>query len=257
VSDGAESTRDLVPLALGWVHGMQTDVCDVIEAWEHGTVLRATRYPTYHDYNVVRVEDDPGMSVDELAAFADEKLAGLAHRRIDFDFANDADPVWSEFTAKGWKSTRLIWLRHDGSAPTGQRVPVERVPYDNVINLRESWMTEEPDFSSRDDTEHYGHAREVALSRGAEVLAVRDAGIPIAFAQIEWTGGAAEVSLLYVLPERRGRGLGTSLVLAALDAARDAGDVWICADDEDRPKELYKRLGFEPVMTTLEFLRLV
>jgi GNAT superfamily N-acetyltransferase len=257
VSDGAESTRDLVPLVLGWVHGMHTDVCDVIEPWEHGTVLRATRYPSYHDYNLVRVEDDPGMSVDELAAFADEKLAGLAHRRIDFDFANDADVVRSEFTAKGWRSTRLIWLHHDGSARSGQRMPAERMPYDDVINLRQSWMQEEPDISSRDDTEHFGHAREVALSRGAEVLALHDAGVPIAFTQIEWTGGAAEVSLLYVLPEHRGRGLGTSLVLAGLGAVRGARDVWICADDEDRPKELYKRLGFEPVMTTLEFLRMV
>jgi GNAT superfamily N-acetyltransferase len=256
VSDGAKSTRDLVALALGWVHGMQTDICDVIEPWEHGTVLRATRYPSYHDYNVVRVEDDPAMGVTELAAFADQKLAGLGHRRIDFDFAHDAESLRSAFTAEGWRSTRLTWLHHDGSAQSRQRLPVERVPYDGVIHLRESWMREEPDIF-REDSEHFGHAREVAVSRGAEVLAVHDAGIPIAFTQIEWTSGAAEVSLLYVLPEHRGSGLGTSLVLAALEAARGSRDVWICADDEDRPKELYKRLGFEPVATTLEFLRLV
>jgi GNAT superfamily N-acetyltransferase len=257
VSAGTEPTLDLVRLALDWVHGMQAEVCDVIEPWEHGTVLRTTRFLSYHDYNVVRVEEDPSMCVDELAAFAEQRLAGLSHRRIDFDFAETADPLRSEFTAKGWKSMRLVWLHHTGSAPPAPRVPVERTSYDDVMSLRVSWTRGDPEFSTPDDIEHYAHAREVSLSRGAEVLAVRDAGTPIAFAQIEWFRGAAELSLLYVLPEHRGQGLGTSLVLACLEAARGASHLWIGADDEDRPKELYKRLGFEPVLTTLEFLRLV
>ena len=51
-------------------------------------------------------------------------------------------------------------------------------------------------------------------------------------------------------------GLGTSLTKAAIDAAGDIGDLWICADDEDRPKELYSRLGFRPALTTMEFTRM-
>ena len=35
--------------------------------------------------NVVRVEDDPVLSVEALLGFADEALAGLDHRRVDFD----------------------------------------------------------------------------------------------------------------------------------------------------------------------------
>ena len=56
----------------------------MIEPWEDGTVVRATRFPDYWDYNVVRVERDTAMSADALVAFADEALAGLAHRRVDF-----------------------------------------------------------------------------------------------------------------------------------------------------------------------------
>jgi hypothetical protein len=33
-------------------------------------------------------------------------------------------------------------------------------------------------------------------------------------------------------------------------------DLWIVADDEDRPKELYARLGFRPAWTAMEFQRL-
>jgi hypothetical protein len=33
-------------------------VFDVLEPWAHGTIVRATRYPSYFDFNVVRVEQD-------------------------------------------------------------------------------------------------------------------------------------------------------------------------------------------------------
>jgi hypothetical protein len=42
---------------------------------------------------------------------------------------------------------------------------------------------------------------------------------------------------------------------AAIAAAGDVHDLWIVADDEDRPKELYARLGFRPAWTTLELTR--
>ena len=43
---------------------------------------------------------------------------------------------------------------------------------------------------------------------------------------------------------------------AAIEAAGDVRDLWIVADDEDRPKELYARLGFRPAWTAMEFTRL-
>ena len=79
-ADQADRARD-------WVHSAQAAVCDVVEPWEHGTVVRATRHPTYWDYNVVRVEDDVEISADEVVRVADGGLEGLAHRRVGFEFA--------------------------------------------------------------------------------------------------------------------------------------------------------------------------
>jgi GNAT superfamily N-acetyltransferase len=86
------------------------------------------------------------------------------------------------------------------------------------------------------------------------VVAVREGDRPIAFAQLERLGSAAEVSQVYVHPDHRGRGLGTALTQAAIAAAGDVGDLWITADDEDRAKDLYARLGFRPAWTSMEFL---
>jgi hypothetical protein len=80
----------------------------VLEPWEHGTVVRATRYPRYCDFNVVRVADEPQVSVDALVNFADEELAGLAHRRVDFEVVAAAEPLRAGFEAMDSKATRLL-----------------------------------------------------------------------------------------------------------------------------------------------------
>ena len=78
---------------------------------------------------------------------------------------------------------------------------------------------------------------------------------PIAFAQLEHDGDAAEITQVFVHPDHRGGGRGTAMTRAAIEAAGDVRDLWIVADDEDRPKELYARLGFRPAWTTMEVTR--
>ena len=240
--------------ARAWRHAAHAAVCDVLEPWEHGTVARATRYPGYYDFNVVRVEGDPAMSVEALAAFADEALAGLAHRRIDFESVTAAKPLRPGFEALGWNALRLLWMHHETAPPPGPEVPVEEVPYDAVDELRVAWHFE--DFPGQDPADYHPHAREVAHRREVQVLAVREGGNLVAFAQLEREGAAAEITQVYVHPEHRGGGRGTAMTRAAIEAAGDVRDLWIAADDDDRPKELYARLGFRPAWTTLEFLRL-
>ena len=89
-----------------------------------------------------------------------------------------------------------------------------------------------------------------------QVLAVCEKGAPVAFAQLERDGAAAELTQVYVHPKHRGGGRGTAMTRAAIEAAGDVRDLWIAADDDDRPKELYARLGFRPAWTAMEFLLL-
>ena len=62
---------DLASRARAWRDGAHARICDVLEPWEHGTVRRAARYPGYYDYNAVRVDGDPQMSIEELIGVAD------------------------------------------------------------------------------------------------------------------------------------------------------------------------------------------
>ncbi len=117
-----------------------------------------------------------------------------------------------------------------------------------------AWHLE--DHPNDDEAEGYlAQARDVALTLGTQALAVLDDGQPVGYAQYERAGRTAEITDVYVLPDHRGRGLGTALTAAAIHATHDAADLWIEADDEDRPKRLYQRLGFHPVCKVTEFTR--
>ena len=256
---GAEPGAGLEARARAWHHARHAAVCDASTPWAHGTVVRAGRYPSYYDFNLVRVERDPQpMGVPELIAFADEALAGLAHRRIELEVLAAGDRLRAGFEAQGWQAMRLLWMRRGREAlppPSAPgSFPVQEVPYDAAHDLRAVWNG--ADHAEMEASGHYAVAREVAQRRRVRVLAVCEGGVPVAFAQLERAGDGVEITEVFVHPERRGAGVGTAVTCAAIESAGDVRDLWICADDEDRPKHLYARLGFQPVWTTMEVQRL-
>ena len=244
---------DAADRAIAWHHERQAQVCDLIEPWEHGTILRSSRYPSYYDFNLVRVEDEPGMNADELADFADEALGELEHRRVDFDRIAAAEPVRPRFDELGWKTARLIQMRMESPPDAAADPAVREVPYDEVEPLRATWHEE--DFPGQPQGDFEAHARAVSEERGVLTLAYLEGGEQAGFAALERVGDAAEVTQVYVRPERRGAGLGTALTSAAIAAAGQLDDLWIVADDEERAKNLYARLGFRPVWTWMEATR--
>ncbi len=143
------------------------------------------------------------MTVDQLSAFADEALTGLPHRRIEFDFAEAAEPLRAEFTAHGWRSTRLVWMHHGGEVPPviGPEPAIEEVPYDAVNHLRRAWHEEDHDGTESDS--FHAAVREIGLRRRVRVFTVLDDGHPVAFTQLDRGPRGAEVALVYVARDRR------------------------------------------------------
>jgi ribosomal protein S18 acetylase RimI-like enzyme len=71
----------------------------------------------------------------------------------------------------------------------------------------------------------------------------------MAYCKLWRRGGVAQVEDVVVLPAARGRGFGRAVVTAAIAAARtmELELLFIVADDDDWPKELYAKLGFQHV----------
>jgi ribosomal protein S18 acetylase RimI-like enzyme len=236
--------------ALAWRAAGLAQLCDLAQPWEYGTIWRASRYPKFWAYNLVRVERTPAMSAGELAALAEEALAGLEHRSIDFD--PEPGALRGELEALGWRSWRLVFMRHEHPPELTASYHVEEVAHDATRELQIAWHAEEHPGHQLGD--HLGEAAEVAELRQTRAFAVLEGGKPIGYSTLEQVGNQAEVAAAYVTPERRGNGIGTALTLAAIVAGRDYDDLLICADDEDRPKHLYERLGFRPAWTMTKFL---
>jgi ribosomal protein S18 acetylase RimI-like enzyme len=243
---------DVGERALAWRAAQLGFVCDVVEEWEYGRIWRASRFPDYWSYNLVRVELPCALSALELVAVADRGLAGLAHRCIDFD--PDPGGLRGEFEALGWRSLRLVVMRHEHAPALAAEHEVQEVPYEAVRELRIAWHAE--DFPDDDPGAYLEQAAQVSRRRRARVFAVLEGERPVAFSEIERIGTQAEVTSAYVVPARRGQGIGTAVTLAAIRAGRDYDDLFIGADDEDRPKHLYERLGFRAARLATNFLRL-
>lgn len=119
------SREEIASRARDWHQAEQRAVCDVLEQWAHSTILRATHYPSYFAYNLLRVERDPGISAEELVAIADQALAGYAHRRIDVEDIATAERLRPGLEARDFKTIRLLWMRHQAPSPPEPHVPVE------------------------------------------------------------------------------------------------------------------------------------
>jgi ribosomal protein S18 acetylase RimI-like enzyme len=239
--------------ARSWHHARQDAPCDSITAWEHGTIVRASRHRSFYFHNAVRVEDEPPLSVEDLIAFANSALEGTC-RMIVFDRPAAAEKLRAQMEALGWRTCRLMLMLHVLALPEahGSEWEVVEVDYDEVRALRARWHLE--DFPASDPEDYLAAKREIDLGDDYSVLASLRDGLPVGFAALVWAGDSAEIDGVYVVPEYRGRGLGTALTRAAVERGRGARQLWIGADEEDRPKQLYSRLGFRAAWTCVEFL---
>jgi GNAT superfamily N-acetyltransferase len=246
--------------AIAYHHASHAAVCDRVEPWEHGTVVFATRHPTFRIYNVVRVEDGAeGLEATTLAAAADRLQAGLTHRAVEVEDEAAGVRLRAGFDALGWETERDVWMELEGPARDGGGVaPLEvaEVPFPRVRALRAAWWSEEPGAEDDGGEAFFDEIDQVAARRGARALMAFDgAGEPAGYVTFAMAGDAASVDEAYVVPRHRGAGVGGALVACAVAAAA-AARTWIVADDEGAPKRLYARLGFEPVWRQHSFVRM-
>ncbi len=253
--------RDARAEAVAWFRGHHRAICDRIETWEHGELLRATGHPSYWDYNAVYA-DTPlsGVDAETLAGVAERHHGDLAHRHVQVQDEEAGRRLRPAFEALGWKATPLVFMAHAGELPA---VPgdltLREAPDAEAEPLRRRWYPEDEWARDPEVLEAFlREEREVHDVLGGHVVLVDGEDGPIAYVRVRVAGDAGEVAEAYVVPEARGRGLGTALVAAGARAIADAGAsrILIVADGDGRPQHLYGRLGFRPVWTLHQFLRL-
>jgi GNAT superfamily N-acetyltransferase len=103
---------------------------------------------------------------------------------------------------------------------------------------------------TKDETDAVGAVLPLSrLDTAQTYLVAWDGSAPVGHAHVAWEGGhagAPEIQDMYVLPERRGHGIGAALVDAAEQLAAERGHerMSLSVSDAGEARPLYERLGY-------------
>jgi len=222
------------------------------------TALLCESLPLVWDRNYLRVEDG-GASASELASLADRMLggSGLSHRRVFTDSAAIADRLAPQFANLGWKAERLLVMTHSSRFEEETLPLVAEVEIEEMLPFWEEENREcfpDSDERVRQLTEQN---RFVARSIDCRYFARRLDSRVVSGCQLYSRGGTAQIEAVGTLEDYRNRGLASSVVKRAVAEAFHTGHdlVWILAVEDDWPKALYAKLGFNPVGRFCAFKR--
>lgn len=228
------------------------------EPCRFGTVALTPELPLRHDSHFVYADELPAeATAAELAAETERVLgaAGVGHRIVTVPDP-EAGRLADGFRELGWDVQR-------------QLVMVQRRPPDRVVDTAAVIEVDEPTL--RPVREAVTRAQPWGSPELARQLAAAKRLIrgTVRFFAVEADGEIASCTDLYLserdgqvedvvtLEQHRGRGYASAVVLHAVEEARRAGAdfVFLCADAEEWPKELYRRLGFDGLGVYWKFLR--
>ena len=231
-----------------------------VEPCAFGVAFLQEAFPRRYSSNLLWI--DPDARPSSAVAVADEAErvlggAGLSHRKVVAGGAlgRRLAPGLLEL---GWSADHLLVMALERGPDRPASVPVREARFADVRPLLEEGVRRaEPDADEETVRQLVAHRRLLEERVGARFFVSRvddrDAGVCELYA----ARGVAQIEDVETLEELRGRGAARAAVLAAARAARaDGADlVFLVADDDDWPKELYRRLGFDAVGDTWEFTR--
>ena len=196
---------------------------------------------------------------DALLGAADDILggAGYTHRMVLMRSDEHAQILAPALVAAGYRPDPIVLMalrREPDRAPV---VAVDELPFSEARPLILETYRREPRLDPphvENFTDQHGKY-ERAL--GARFFVGTVDGEQAGVCELWMDGQDALVEHVDTLAEFRNRGVASSVVLAAIAAAKeaDAGRIFIAGDDNDWPKELYAKLGFDRLGREWEFIR--
>jgi GNAT superfamily N-acetyltransferase len=216
----------------------------------YGTAYLDTEYRDRFVSNFLCADADlRGVGAAVLMGEADRILegAGYPHRTVLIRSNEHGARLAPAFEDQGYRverSVHMLLQREPDRAPT---VEVQELPFADVRPLiLETYRRQE--HLPRDVCERFADQhRKYERVLGARFFAGGIDGELAGVCELWMDGSDALVENVDTLEGYRNRGVARSVVLRAIGEARAAGAarVFIAADDDDWPKDLYARLGFD------------
>ncbi|HEX2293992.1 MAG TPA: GNAT family N-acetyltransferase [Actinomycetota bacterium] len=256
-------TEDLFARAVGFEHWMQEHAAERIEPFAWGRAVFNDTFHRVYDLNALRVETpEPGLTADALAAEADRLHvpAGHQHRRVVVPDAALGERLGPGFRRLGWEVRRFLFMgllrEPDDGTP---RAPVRELAEAEHWEAKRWFMAGAPEaFDDLVVTQLLEKDRLKERFVDFRRFGVEADGRVVSVCELYSDGSTAQVEDVSTQEPYRGRGYARATVLTAVGAARDAGCdfVFLVADEDDWPRELYRKLGFDPLGIVYDFLKL-
>ena len=197
-----------------------------------------------------------------LTAPAVEKLAdallggaGLAHREVLVADESGGEHLAPELEELGWSPIRRVLMAHNRrSDRTAERGLAGEADDETRRTFSLASLRDDENGYSEDTIRQLVDAGDVRRPWSRFFSATMD-GEPAAGCDLYLEDGVGQIESVVTRPAFRNRGLGRGVVLTALEAAREARCelVFLEAEEDDWPKELYAKLGFDPIGRTWLF----
>jgi ribosomal protein S18 acetylase RimI-like enzyme len=207
-----------------------------------GTAVYDDEVPLRLDSNFLRVEVKA--EPEEVLAEAER----LGRRMIVFRSTEEGERLAPFFAERGWLVRRhLLMAQLRKPDRDGDRQIVEEVAEEELRAARQLVVADEPWGKPHVMAQLFAAKHRIGERARTRFFAVRVAGEVVSYTDLYQDRADAQVEDVGTLPEHRGRGYATAVVTAAIAAARADGAefVFLVADLEDWPKELYRKLGFD------------
>jgi ribosomal protein S18 acetylase RimI-like enzyme len=238
---------------LSFVHENLAKTADNVRPIEAGCIVSTPSLPAVWSVNQIRVARP--LAFEALIELAEEQLA-TRYVHIVSENQETGPEAEQAFRGAGWKTEREVWMvlgaEPDRATDTSAVVDAGE---DEVAELMRRWFAEEElDAGALDQLVEF--SRREARACADRLLGVRSSdGHLVAVCKLRSDGRTAQVEDVYTAPEARGRGFGRAVVARGVELAREDGHdvIFITADDNDWPKELYGRIGFRPLGRIWQF----
>jgi ribosomal protein S18 acetylase RimI-like enzyme len=253
-SSDPELLRRLIEFELS----LERDAAEVVEEFDWGRLILNPETPAIWSGNYLEVRSTD-LDADQLADLAERTLEprGIAHRDVVA-----ADPAYADGLAsgfgdlEGWGVQRGLYmvLAREPDREVGEAREADR---ETVVPIRRADLESDSDFTPEAVEQRLLHDARVDRIGNGRWFAAPPEGPPAASCVLFELDGVGQVESVETIPERRGEGLASAVVTAAVAASKKAGHelTFIVADADDWPWKLYERLGFDPVGELRSFLR--
>ena len=230
-------------LARAWAFLDRADMAgDRTASASVGTAIYDDKVPLRLDSNLLRVEQDA--EPEEVLAEAER----LERRMVVFRSTEVGERLAPFFAERGWLVRRhLLMAQLREPERNADLAIVEEVAEEELRPARQRVVASEPWGKPEVMAQLFAAKHLIGERVRARFFAIKVGGEVASYSDLYQDGADAQVEDVGTLPEHRGRGYATAIVLAAIEAARADGAefVFLVADLEDWPKELYRKLGFD------------